>query len=190
METVRETLTGWAEDAKKNAGMIVLLGVVAVIAGFLALVMPWAGGVGVTVFVGFALMVGGIARVVAAFSAGSFGRGTLAFIGGALCLLAGVIMVARPGSGLAALTLMVGAYLLVDGIFGAVLAFQVKPQQGWGWMLFSAVMSVILGFLLLKEWPLSGIWAIGTLVGINMLFAGFSLISIGSAARKLAKKVA
>jgi uncharacterized membrane protein HdeD (DUF308 family) len=85
---------------------------------------------------------------------------------------------------------MVGAYLLVDGIFGAVLAFQVKPQKGWGWMLFGAVMSVILSFLLLKEWPLSGIWAIGTLVGINMLFAGFSLISIGSAARKLAKKVA
>jgi uncharacterized membrane protein HdeD (DUF308 family) len=187
METMRETLTGWAEDAKKNAGWIVVLGVVTVIAGFLALVMPWAGGVGVTVFVGFALMVGGIARVMAAFSAGSFGRGTLAFIGGALCLLAGVIMVARPGAGLAALTLMVGAYLLVDGIFGAVLAFQVKPEKGWGWMLFAAVMSVILGFLLLKEWPLSGIWAIGTLVGINMLFAGFSLISIGSAGRKLAK---
>ena len=187
METMRETVTGWAEDAKKNAGWIVVLGVVTVIAGFLSLVMPWAGGVGVTVFVGFALMVGGIARVMAAFSAGSFGRGTLAFIGGALCLLAGVIMVARPGAGLAALTLMVGAYLLVDGIFGAVLAFQVRPEKGWGWMLFSAAMSVILGFLLLREWPLSGIWAIGTLVGINMLFAGFSLISIGSAGRKLAK---
>ena len=190
METMRETVTGWAEDAKKNAGWIVVLGVVTVIAGFLSLVMPWAGGVGVTVFVGFALMVGGIARVVAAFSAGSFGRGTLAFIGGALCLLAGVIMVARPGAGLAALTLMVGAYLLVDGIFGAVLAFQVKPEKGWGWMLFSAVMSLILGFLLLREWPLTGLWAIGTLVGINLLFAGFSLISIGSAARKLARAAA
>jgi len=190
METMRETLTGWAEDAKKNAGTIIVLGIVTVIAGFLALVMPWAGGVGVTVFVGFALMVGGIARVMAAFNAGSFGRGALAFIGGALCLLAGALMVARPDVGLATLTLMLGAYLLVDGIFGAVLAFQVRPEKGWGWMLFSAAMSVILGFLLLREWPLSGIWAIGTLVGINMLFAGFSLISIGSAGRKLAKNVA
>jgi uncharacterized membrane protein HdeD (DUF308 family) len=189
MEDMRETLTGWAEDAKKNAGMIIVLGVVTAIAGFLALVMPWAGGLGTVVFVGFALLVGGIARMVAAFSAGSFGRGTLAFIGGALTLLAGAIMVARPGTGLAVLTLMVGAYLLVDGIFGAVLAFQVKPEKGWGWMLFSAAMAFLLGILLLKEWPLSGLWAIGTLVGINMLFSGFALISIGSAGRKLAKKV-
>ena len=187
MENIQESVRGWAEDAKKNAGMIVVLGIVTVITGFLALVMPWASGVGVAFMVGLALTVGGIARIIAAFSAGSFGRGTLAFIGGALCTIAGVLMVARPGVGLATLTLMLGAYLLVDGIFGAVLAFQVRPEQGWGWMLFSAAMSVILGFLLLREWPLTGLWAIGTLVGINLLFAGFSMISIGSAGRKLTK---
>jgi len=181
-------MAGWLDDAKKNAGRMRVLGIIAVVAGFLALAMPWASGVGVAVTVGVALMIGGIARLVGAFSAGSFGRGTLAFIGGALCLLAGVIMVARPGSGLAALTLMLGSYLIVDGIFGAVLAFQVRPEKGWGWMLFSAVMSGILGFLLLREWPLTGLWAIGTLVGINLLFAGFSMISIGSSARKLASQ--
>jgi uncharacterized membrane protein HdeD (DUF308 family) len=56
-------------------------------------------------------------------------------------------------------------------------------------MLFSAAMGVVLGILLLKEWPLSGMWAVGALVGINLLFAGFSLISVGSAARSLAKKL-
>lgn len=178
-------VSGWLEDAKKNAGWLIVLGVVTVIAGFFALVMPWASGVGVALFVGLALVVGGVARLIGAFSAGSFGRGTLAFIGGALTLLAGVIMVARPGSGLAALTLMLGSYLIVDGIFGAVLAFQVRPEKGWGWMLFSAVMSGILGFLLLREWPLTGLWAIGTLVGVSLLFSGFSMISIGSSARKL-----
>ncbi len=79
--------------------------------------------------------------------------GTLAFIGGALTLLAGVILVARPGVGLAVLTLIVGAYLLVDGIFGAVLAFNVRPQTGL------------------------------------VLFAGFAMISIASAARKLVKRL-
>jgi len=189
MEDMRETLTGWAEDTKKNAGMIVILGVLTVIAGFLSLVMPWVSGVGVAFLVGFAMVVGGVARLVGVFQAGSFGRGTLAFIGGALTLLAGVILMARPGVGLAVLTMMIGAYLLVDGIFGAVLAFQVRPEKGWGWMLFSAAMSFLLGILLLKEWPLSGLWAIGTLVGINMLFAGFAMISIGSAGRKLIKKL-
>ena len=99
-------------------------------------------------------------------------------------------MVGRPGIGLATLTLMLGAYLVVDGVFGAVLAFQVRPQKGWGWMLFSAVMSLLLGFLLLREWPLTGLWAIGTLVGVNLLFAGFTMISVGSAARKVVKSEA
>jgi uncharacterized membrane protein HdeD (DUF308 family) len=187
MEDVKETVTDWAGDAKNNAGKIVLLGVVTAIAGLLALIWPWISGVAVTVVVGVALVIGGVARLVAAFSAGSFGRGTLAFIGGALTLLAGTILVARPGAGLTALTLLLGAYLLVDGIFGAVLAFRVKPEKGWGWMLFSAVMAFLLGILLLVEWPLSGLWAIGTLVGINLMFAGFSMISIGSAARRAAK---
>jgi len=190
METPRESLGEWVEDARKNAGLIVFLGVLTVVAGFLSLVMPWASGVGVTVVVGAALAIGGVARLVGTFHAGSFGRGTLGFIGGALTLVAGVVLAARPGFGLATLTLMLGSYLLVDGIFGAVLAFQIRPGQGWGWMLFSAAMAGLLGVLLLREWPLSGLWAIGTLVGINMLFAGFAMISIGSAARKLVKKLA
>jgi uncharacterized membrane protein HdeD (DUF308 family) len=148
-----------------------------------------ASGLGIVVFIGIAMAIAGVARTIGAFSAGSFGQGTLAFIGGILTFGAGLILTARPGIGLATLTLMIGGYLLVDGISSAVLAFQVRPESGWGFMLFSAVMGVILGFLLLREWPLSGLWAIGTLVGVNLLFAGFSLISVGSAARKLAKKL-
>jgi uncharacterized membrane protein HdeD (DUF308 family) len=185
MEDVKKTVTDWTEDAKKNAGRIRLLGVVTAIAGILALIWPWISGLAVTVVVGVALVIGGVARLVAAFSAGSFGRGTLAFIGGGLTLVTGVILVARPGFGLSALTLMLGAYLLVDGIFGAVLAFQVRPEKGWGRMLFSAIMAFLLGILLLAEWPLSGLWAIGTLVGINLIMACFSMISTGSVARKM-----
>jgi uncharacterized membrane protein HdeD (DUF308 family) len=190
MDDVMGTVTGWSDAARKNAGTITVLGVVTVIAGFLALVMPWAGGVGVAFVVGLSMAVAGFARLFGAFHAGSFGRGALAFIGGALCVLAGLIMAARPGLGLAVLTLMLGAYLLVDGIFGAVLAFHVRPEKGWGWMLVNAVIGVILGFLLLEEWPLTGLWAIGTFVGVSLLFAGFSLISIASAARKMATTAA
>ncbi|MGB5680790.1 MAG: hypothetical protein WBM47_02990, partial [Polyangiales bacterium] len=65
MDGMRETLTGWAKDAEKNAGMIIFLGVLTVIAGFLSLVMPWASGVGVAFVVGFAMAVGGVARLIA-----------------------------------------------------------------------------------------------------------------------------
>jgi uncharacterized membrane protein HdeD (DUF308 family) len=189
MGDLRETIGSWAQSAAKNAGWIVALGVVTVIAGFLAMGSPLASGVVVVVFIGVAMAIAGIARTVGAFSAGSFGQGALAFIGGILTFGAGLILAARPGIGLTTLTLLLGGYLLVDGISSAILAFHVRPEKGWGSMLFSAVMGVILGFLLLREWPLSGLWAIGTLVGVNLLFSGFSMISVGSAARGLAKRL-
>jgi len=189
MQSIREAASGWIQEAKNNAGWLVALGVLTVIAGCLATASPLLSGLSVVVLIGLALAIGGVARTIGAFSAGSFGQGTLAFIGGILTFGAGLILAARPGIGLATLTLMLGAYLLVDGISSAVLAFRVRPESGWGFMLFSAVMGVILGFLLLREWPLSGMWAIGTLLGVNLLVSGFFLISVGSAARSLAKRV-
>ena len=189
MESIREAVSGWAEEAKKHAGWLVVLGVVTVIAGFLAMASPLLAGLSVTVLIGIAMVIAGVARTIGAFQAGSFGQGALAFVGGILTFAAGVILAAKPGIGLATLTLVLGGYLLVDGISGAVLAFHVRPEKGWGWMLFSAVMGVVLGILLLKEWPLSGVWAIGTLVGINLVFAGFTFISVGSTARSVAKKL-
>jgi len=189
MESIREAVSGWAEQAKKHAGWLVVLGVVTVIAGFLAMASPLLAGLSVTVLIGIAMVIAGVARTIGAFQAGSFGQGALAFVGGILTFAAGVILAAKPGIGLATLTLVLGGYLLVDGISGAVLAFHVRPEKGWGWMLFSAVMGVVLGILLLKEWPLSGVWAIGTLVGINLVFAGFTFISVGSTARSVAKKL-
>ena len=189
MGELREAIGSWAPKAAKNAGWIVALGVLTVIAGFMAMGSPLASGLVVVVFIGIAMAIAGVARTIGAFSAGSFGQGTLAFIGGMLTVGAGLVLTARPGIGLTTLTLLLGGYLLVDGISGALLAFHVRPEKGWGWMLFSAVMGVILGFLLLREWPLSGLWAIGTLVGVNLVFSGFSMISVGSAARSLAKRL-
>ena len=189
---VQEAIGDWAGQARKNAGWVVGFGVLTVIAGVFAIGAPLASGLGVTIFIGvaLALALGGGARIIAAFGADSFGQGTLAFVGGLLGAVAGVILATRPGLGLATLTLLIGSYLLVDGIANAVLAFRVRPGQGWGWMLFSGIVTVLLGILLLAEWPISGTWALGTLVGMNLLFSGFAMISIGSAARRLTKTAA
>ena len=190
MANVKEAVGDWAHEAKKNAGWLVALGVVTVIAGVLAIGSPLASGLLVVVILGIAMTIGGVTRTIGTFSAGSFGQGALAFIGGILTFGAGLMLVARPGIGLATLTLMLGGYLVLDGISSGVLAFRVRPEKGWGWMLFSAAMGVVLGFLLLREWPLSGQWAIGTLVGLNLVLTGISLVSVGSAARSVAKRLA
>jgi uncharacterized membrane protein HdeD (DUF308 family) len=190
MERIREAASNWAHEAKKNAGWLVVLGVVTVVAGFLAMGSPLASGLSVAVFIGLAMTIGGVARTIGAFSAGSFGQGALALIGGILTFGAGLILVGRPGLGLATLTLILGGSLVVDGISSGLLAFHIRPSKGWGWMLFSAASSVLLGFLLLREWPLSGLWAIGTLVGVNLILTGFSIISVGSAVRGVANRLA
>jgi uncharacterized membrane protein HdeD (DUF308 family) len=190
MESIKAAASSWAPEAKRNAGWLVILGIVTVVAGFLSIGSPLASGLAVTFIIGIAMTIGGVARTIGAFSAGSFGQGALAFIGGILTFGAGMVLAGRPGIGLATLTLLLGGSLVVDGISGAVLAFRVRPEQGWGWLLFSGALGVVLGFLLLREWPLSGLWAIGTLVGINLISSGFSLISVGSVARSVAKRLA
>ena len=189
MTEAADTVGEWAGEAKKNAGWLTFLGILTVLVGVFAIATPFIAGLAVTIWVGAMLTVSGVSRTIGAFKADSFGQGALAFVGGVLVALAGLIMMFRPGVGMATLTLMLAAAFFVDGGFGIVMSFQVKPQKGWGWMLFSGVTGVLLGVLLMARWPVSGAWAIGTLAGIEMLINGWSLVSIGGAARSVASEV-
>jgi len=94
------------------------------------------------------------------------------------------MLLGRPVFALLSLTILLAAYFFVAGIFEIVFAFQLKPEKGWGWMLTSGAMSLLLGIMIWRQWPVSGAWAIGILVGIKLLFAGMTMISVGSAARR------
>jgi len=172
---------------KRHAGIAMVAGILMAIAGVLAIISPFIAGLSVTIVVGFLLLVTGVSRLFLAFKMGSFGRGLLVFVLGLLTLVAGGYMVARPNMGLATLTLFLAAYLFVQGIFEIVWAFRLRPVKGWGWTLFSGISSLLLGILIWAQFPVSGMWAVGTLVGVHMIFAGSATASIGSAARSGAK---
>lgn len=172
---------------KRHAGLAMVVGILIAIAGVLAIVSPFIAGLSVTVAVGVLLLVTGVSRLFLAFKMGSFGRGLLVFVLGLLTLVAGGYMVARPDMGLATLTLFLAAYLFVQGIFEIVWAFRLRPVKGWGWTLFSGISSLLLGILIWAQVPVSGMWAVGTLVGVHMIFAGSATASIGGAARSGAK---
>ena len=72
------------------------------------------------------------------------------------------------------------AFLLMDGVVRGVFAFKIKPLSGWGMQLISGIASIVLAVLIWRDWPLSGLWAIGTLLGIRMLFAGFGMLALPS----------
>ena len=175
-----------AKAVKKDATTLIILGVLTVILGVLAMMSPMMAGMAVSMMVGFLLILAGITRTIFAFKAQSWGKGILAFVLGLLTLLVGLAMVFRPVLGLTSLTLVLAAYFFIDGIFEIFEAFDLKPLKGWGWMLFGGIVSVLLGFMIWGQWPVSGAWAIGILVGIKLIFAGWAMVGIGAAGRSIA----
>lgn len=187
----QETVTsGLLDGIKKNARLAVIMGIIMVICGVLAVGSPFAAGVYVTIFVGVMLAFGGIAQCFLAFQAGAFGKGLLIFVVGALTTAAGFYIFNQPLEGLATITLFLTAYFIVTGIFELVSAFQIRPAEGWGMMLFNGIVTLLLGIMIWSEFPLSGAWAVGVLFGVKLIFSGWSLIFIGRSVRGAAKAAA
>ena len=171
---------------KKPAGWMIFLGILVIIAGILAIGAPMVTGISVTIFVGAMIMVAGISQLIHAFSL-KFKQGLIVkIILSILAVIAGLYLLINPLQGLLGLTIFIGIYFMADGIGWIAMAFSYKPEKGWGWHLFSGIISVLLGIMILNQWPLSGVWAIGVLFGIRMLNAGFGMAFFGSAIRSSA----
>ena len=156
-------------------------GIVTIVLGILAIAAPMVAGVSVALLVGILVLMAGIARMVWALQAGSLGKGLLGMAIGVLTLICGVALVTDPLFASGVLTILVAAYFLVDGVFEIAAAFQVRPRTGWGWLLMGGILSVLLGLMIWQQFPLSGAWAIGVLLGIKLLFVGIIILSVGSA---------
>jgi uncharacterized membrane protein HdeD (DUF308 family) len=176
----------WMDEAKKNSGFLIFLGAVTVIFGVVAIGSPLITGVAVSVFVGFLLLASGVARIVHALKSKQWGTGFWGTAIGLLGVVAGLLMIFRPLVGLVAMTMLLAIYFLVDGISEIIAAFKIKPDRGWGWVLFNGIIAVLLGFMIWRQWPVSGKWAIGLLVGIHILMTGWTMIILGSGARRIA----
>ena len=174
---------------KARSGWLIGLGIVTIILGVLAIGSPFVAGLSVAIVVGSLLLISGLGQCIFAFQAGSFGSGLLAFILGLLTVVCGVMMIGDPMLGLGILTVVLIAYLIVEGIFEVFVAIQLRPMSGWGWMVFSGIVSVVLGIFLWRKWPLTGAMAIGILLGIKLLFLGTWMLMVGFAARSAAKSV-
>jgi uncharacterized membrane protein HdeD (DUF308 family) len=183
-ETMAEA--SWMDEAKKNAGLLIFLGVSTVILGVVAIASPLITGVAVTVFVGFLLLASGVAQIVHALKSRQWGTGFWGTVIGMLGVAAGLLMIFRPIVGLVTMTMLLAIYFLVDGISEIIAAFKIKPDRGWGWVLFNGVIAVLLGLMIWRQWPISGAWAIGLLVGIHILMTGWSMIILGGGARRVA----
>ena len=158
-----------------------LMGWLAIIFGALAIAMPWIAGQSILLMVGALVIAAGIMRMIWAFQAGSLGKGVLVFLIGVLTLLAGFAVVASPLMSSAILTIMLSIYFFVDGLSEFFAAFSI--QEGKGWLLFDAVVTVLLGIMLFTGFPLAGTVAIGVFLGIKLVFVGVTMLSLRSMAK-------
>ena len=169
---------------RRNARVAVITGIVMVICGILAIGSPLAAGVSVTLVVGMLLAIGGVSQCVIAFSAGAFGQGLLVFLMGVITAIAGLFLLTQPLAGLAAITLFLAAYFIVEGIIELIAAVKIRPADGWLWMLATGVVTLLLGVMIWRQFPVSGAWAVGLLFGIKLVMSGWWLILIGRGVRQ------
>jgi uncharacterized membrane protein HdeD (DUF308 family) len=186
---VKNAIENAVNGVQSKARAILTLGIILVILGTLSVIAPWATGLAVQAAVGLLLVAAGITWTVFAFHAKSWDSGLWEALVGVLSVASGVVMLAHPVVSLSILTLVVAVYFVSGGILKMVFAFQHKILPGRNWVIFDGVVSILLGVMITTQWPISGLWAIGTLVGVDLLFAGFGLIRIGSASEHILKAI-
>ena len=170
-----------SQAVKKVSGAVTMWGVITILLGFFAMGSPLITGLALAMMIGIAMIVAGLAQTVYAFQAGSVGRGILRLLFGGVTVLAGIVIMAQPGMALATLTLLLAIYFVVDGL--TTIFASAAVEQGKGMVIFNGVITLILGLMIWSEWPVSGVWAIGILLGIRLIFSGMTMLMLGSVGR-------
>ena len=164
---------------------ILVEGILFVILGLAAIIMPPLASLAVTIFLGWLFLISGIAGLVLTFWARQMPGFWWSLVSAILAVVAGIILLARPVQGTLTLTIVVGAYFLAEGIATIMYALEHRRElsQRWSWLLVAGLMDILIAIIIVAGLPDSALWAIGLLVGINLLFGGASLIGMALAAR-------
>jgi uncharacterized membrane protein HdeD (DUF308 family) len=165
----------------ENKGWFYFLGILFIVLGVAALAFPFVTTIAAKIALGWLFLIGGIIQIVHAFSTRAWSEFFLDLSIGVLYVVAGAWLAFFPLTGIITLTLFLAFMFIVEGFLEAGIAFRIRPHSGWGWMLLSGIVAVAVGVLLIANLPSSATWAIGLLVGINLIMSGFAylLLPIG-----------
>jgi uncharacterized membrane protein HdeD (DUF308 family) len=184
---------GVALDPQTREGLarswkaVMAVGVLAIFTGCFAILVPAVASVGTAIFIGWVLIFVGAFLIAAAFSAHSIGTVLLRLLWALLTLLVGFWLVIEPDNGTLTLTLVLGIYFLFMGATRLAIAFAARGRQNAGLLGLSGIAGLLIGILILAEFPSSADWAIGLLVGIDLIFAGWTLTSVALLGKDLAR---
>lgn len=186
-------MSGAALDPDVRAGLqrtwktLMAVGVLAIVIGCIAILVPAVASVGTAIFIGWILVIAGAFLVAGAFAAQTVGSVVLRLLWAFLTVIVGLWLIVEPHNGTLTLTLVLGIYFLFMGLTRIGVAFAARGQQGAGLVGLSGFAGLLIGILVLVEFPSSADWAIGLLVGIDLIFAGWTLVSVALVGKELSR---
>jgi uncharacterized membrane protein HdeD (DUF308 family) len=180
-----ETQTAPVDIFRRVTGVSIVLAVLMIVLGFAAMFKPFAAGMGIALFIAWIIVFSGVVHIVYAFAAHSAGSFLWRTLIGVAYILGGTYLLKNPSIALASVTLVLAVILIAEGVFQLIVFFQLRMLPGSGWILCDAILTLILGGLIAYPWPGSSLWAIGVLVGVNLIVSGFTRLMYSVAARSL-----
>ncbi|HUK34412.1 MAG TPA: HdeD family acid-resistance protein [Vicinamibacterales bacterium] len=165
-------------------------GVVLLILGILAVAAPAIATIAVDIYVGWLFLFGGVAGLVAIFSARNVPAFLWNLVTAALAAVIGVMLIWKPAAGALSLTLLLTTFFVVEGIFQLVasVAYRHVMRRSWGWMLVSGIADLVLAGIIVLGWPTTAVWALGLIVGINLITSGWAIVMTALSGRRLASQ--
>ncbi|MEJ2010428.1 MAG: HdeD family acid-resistance protein [Acidobacteriota bacterium] len=167
------------------SGWSILWAILMIVAGLFALALPWAATFGAVLVIGWLLVFSSVFQALHAFQAQGVGSILWKLLVALLYLGVGFYFITHPVLGMAALTLGIAIFFLVEGIADLVTYFKERKSPGSGWILFDGIVTLVLGLLIWRHWPSSALWAVGVLLGISMLLTGITRLMLTLAVRRL-----
>lgn len=180
--------TGAAQGAdlselRSKYGWFIAVGVLLLALGVFAIFNLFAATIASVFFIGVLMILGGVARIVHAFQVEKKSSLLFWLLAGALYAVAGVLVLMNPSLGAAVFTLLLAASLIASGVVIVIASFSSKVERGRWWVFFSGLLTAATGLILAIGWPMSGVWALGLILAIDLTFQGWALIGFGLALR-------
>ncbi len=164
---------------------ITIMGILLFVLGIFAVATPAVAGEAVVILIGIAMLLAGIVQLVSGLRTEGWYRKLPPLVLGAIALICAAGLLGEPWFGLEFITLILAIFFAVEGTWKIVTAFNYRPARGWLAFLASGILTLVLGLLIWRQWPMSGLWAVGILVGINFIITGISLVVVAATIRQL-----
>jgi len=175
--------TDVSTDVNKGMSGSLITGILLIVLGVVAIALPSVSTIVVETWVALLLASAGVAKLVHSFQTREEGGFVWKLLLGILYIATGIMLFANPLTGVLTLTLLLGSFLLTEGVFELILAFRLRPQQNWTWELVNGIVTLALGAMIWFQWPFDAPWLIGTLVGTSVLFSGVSRLMLALSGR-------